>query len=174
MEQVRRFIGNQKALHGYKGGEDLNSLWSEDFPVSMVADAYCQNPADVKLVQDTGDTGDRSSVNVYWLNSGAEAHTGWEKLTAAENAEKKPKGDKAALEARLVVLGTEKKQLEVAKEDHGLEMFAAGFDRAVEQARLLAPEVDLSAMDPCKVVVEGELVEDEDNDGKGEGENSDN
>ncbi|QHN82814.1 uncharacterized protein DS421_20g699110 [Arachis hypogaea] len=94
-----------------------------------------------------------------------------EKLTFAKNAEKKFEEEKTALEARLVVLGVEKKQLEIDKEDHGLEMFAAGFDRAVEQAKLLTPNVDLSLMDPCKVVVGGALVEDEENGGEGEGEN---
>ncbi|XP_072071656.1 uncharacterized protein [Arachis hypogaea] len=57
LDQVKRFMKNQRVLHGYKGDEDLTSLWSEHFPLSMVADKYCQSPADVKLVQEVGDIG---------------------------------------------------------------------------------------------------------------------
>ncbi|XLS82729.1 hypothetical protein HN51_048560 [Arachis hypogaea] len=93
-----------------------------------------------------------------------------EKLSAAETSLKKSLEEKASLEARLIVLGVEKKQAEDDKENHGLEMFVAGFERAVEQAKFLVPDADLSRMDPCKVIVGGELVEDDD-DAKGEGEN---
>ncbi|XLT29808.1 uncharacterized protein [Arachis hypogaea] len=92
------------------------------------------------------------------------------KLTATEGVGEKLGEKKAALEARLIVLSVEKKQLETKKEDHGLEMFAAGFERVVEQAKLLVPGADLSAMDLCKVVVGDELVDDDDG-VEGEGEN---
>ncbi|RYQ96564.1 hypothetical protein Ahy_B08g092360 [Arachis hypogaea] len=93
-----------------------------------------------------------------------------EKLKEAEVSLKKFGEEKVVLEARIVGLGVEKKQAEDDKENHGLEMFAAGFDRAVEQAKFLMPDGDLSRIDPCKVIVGGELVEDDD-DVKGQGEN---
>ncbi|XP_020974331.1 uncharacterized protein LOC110270090 isoform X1 [Arachis ipaensis] len=96
-----------------------------------------------------------------------------EKLTAAENVRKTFDEEKIALEARLAVLVAKKKKLKTDKEDHSLEMFAAGFERTVEQAKLLAPAADLSAMDPCKVVVGEELVEDDEDGIEGEGENPD-
>ncbi|XLU53067.1 hypothetical protein S245_047715, partial [Arachis hypogaea] len=52
LDQVKKFTENQKVLHGYKGDEDLTSLWSEHFPLLMVADEYYQSPADIKLVRD--------------------------------------------------------------------------------------------------------------------------
>ncbi|XP_020974332.1 uncharacterized protein LOC110270090 isoform X2 [Arachis ipaensis] len=57
LDQVKRFTENQKELHGYKGDKDLTSLWSEHFPLLMVADEYCQSLADIRLVQDVGDIG---------------------------------------------------------------------------------------------------------------------
>ncbi|XLT94552.1 hypothetical protein HN873_016214, partial [Arachis hypogaea] len=95
-----------------------------------------------------------------------------EKLGALETSLKKSLEDRASLETRLVVLGVEKKQAEDEKENHGLEMFVAGFEKAVEQVKFLVPDADLSRMDPCKVTVRGELVEDDD-DVEGEGENPD-
>ncbi|RYR78019.1 hypothetical protein Ahy_A01g002749 [Arachis hypogaea] len=84
-----------------------------------------------------------------------------EKLTLCEKSKKNLKEKNMSLEARLLVLGVEKKQAEAEKEDHGLEMFVASFERTVEQVKLLAPIVDLAMMDPCKMVVDGQLVEDE-------------
>ncbi|XP_072085669.1 uncharacterized protein [Arachis hypogaea] len=95
-----------------------------------------------------------------------------EKLTTCEKAKKELKEKNVALEARLVVLGVKKKQAETEKEDHGLEMFSAGFERVVEQGKFLAPAADLLKMDPCKVVIGDELVEDEDG-VEGERENPD-
>ncbi|XLU54930.1 hypothetical protein S245_049578, partial [Arachis hypogaea] len=118
-----------------------------------------------QLMQDNLEKGNKLHIALDLVDSLQE------KLTATEDAGKKVDEEKTTLEARLIVLAAEKKQLKSEKEDHGFEMFSAGFERAVEQAKLLAPAVDLSALDPCKVIVGNELVDDDDDDVKGEDEN---
>ncbi|XP_072088835.1 uncharacterized protein [Arachis hypogaea] len=120
-----------------------------------------------QLMQDNLDKGNKLHTALDLVDSLQE------KLTTAEDVRKKFDEEKTALEARLAVLVAEKKKLETDKEDHDHEMFTVGFKTAVEQAKLLAPAADLSAMDPCKVVVGKELVEDDEDGIEGEGENPD-
>ncbi|QHO53466.1 uncharacterized protein DS421_2g48200 [Arachis hypogaea] len=46
-------------------------------------------------------------------------------------------------------------------EDQGIEMFTSGFDRAVSQISLFAPEFDVCRLDVTKIVVGEKLVQDE-------------
>ncbi|MED6115626.1 hypothetical protein PIB30_092495 [Stylosanthes scabra] len=69
--------------------------------------------------------------------------------------------DKKDLEARVVEVCGERKEAEVSKRAHGFEMFAAAWDRAKAQIKLLVPDADLEKMDPVKVVYKGELVDDD-------------
>ncbi|QHO19112.1 uncharacterized protein DS421_11g326090 [Arachis hypogaea] len=45
-------------------------------------------------------------------------------------------------------------------EENNMEMFSYGFDRAVSQISLLAPEFDIGRLDMTKVVANGKLVVD--------------
>ncbi|MED6161776.1 hypothetical protein PIB30_063912 [Stylosanthes scabra] len=75
--------------------------------------------------------------------------------------------EKTELEARLVELAAEKKEVEMSKEDHGYEMMAAGFERARKQAEFFYPELKFDNMDPVKVVHNGALVDDDEVDLEG-------
>ncbi|XLT88453.1 hypothetical protein HN873_010206 [Arachis hypogaea] len=77
-----------------------------------------------------------------------------------------------SLSEKLKVVESENDQLSArVKELEGgvYEAFAQGFDRAVSQVKVVCPEADPSKLDVMKVVVNGELVEDE---GAGESEGS--
>ncbi|MED6210669.1 hypothetical protein PIB30_066363 [Stylosanthes scabra] len=50
IDEVEKAFRSQLSLHGYKGSEDLSSLWGEDYPFTALAEGYGQSPADVKLV----------------------------------------------------------------------------------------------------------------------------
>ncbi|XP_020962537.1 myosin-4-like isoform X2 [Arachis ipaensis] len=84
-----------------------------------------------------------------------------EKMLQLEEKEKKLDEDKVDLQTKVMELTMEKKSLETDKENHGFEMFIFGFDRAVEQVRFIAPTLDFAVMDPCKVVINGQLVDDD-------------
>ncbi|QHO01806.1 uncharacterized protein DS421_13g418330 [Arachis hypogaea] len=43
-------------------------------------------------------------------------------------------------------------------EEHGMEMFSYGFERAVSQITVLAPDFDSDQLDMTKIVVGGKLV----------------
>ncbi|XP_025637618.1 uncharacterized protein [Arachis hypogaea] len=45
-------------------------------------------------------------------------------------------------------------------EEEGLEMFTSGFDRAVSQVAVLAPEFDCGQLDVTKIAIGGKLVVD--------------
>ncbi|XP_025639738.1 uncharacterized protein [Arachis hypogaea] len=53
------------------------------------------------------------------------------------------------------------KHMESNHEAEILDAFAEGFERAVIQAKFLHPEEDFTALDPSKVVRDGQLVDDE-------------
>ncbi|RYR51283.1 hypothetical protein Ahy_A06g026309 [Arachis hypogaea] len=150
----------------------MTSLWSEHFPFTVLADEHGQSPADVKLVHEVGDVGVAQYLQVIGARLMCIGQT--EELKHSKTA-----FDKAAMD-QLMQENLEKSSklrdaldmAEAEKEDHGLEMFSAGFERAVEQIKFLVPTVDLSRMNPCKVAIGNELVEDEDG-VEGEGENPD-
>ncbi|XP_015972720.1 uncharacterized protein LOC107496030 isoform X2 [Arachis duranensis] len=84
-----------------------------------------------------------------------------EKMLLLEEKEKKLDEDKVDLQTKVMEMTMEKKTLETDKKNHGFDMFILGFDRAVEQARFIAPTLDFAVMDPCKVVINGQLVDDD-------------
>ncbi|XP_072087195.1 uncharacterized protein [Arachis hypogaea] len=73
----------------------------------------------------------------------------------------KKEEDLISLGNQVIELTSKMKEMESAKEGDILDAFAEGFERAVTQAKFLVPEADFSAMDPGKIIREGELVDDE-------------
>ncbi|MED6159174.1 hypothetical protein PIB30_039852 [Stylosanthes scabra] len=55
LDQVRAFTKNQRRLHGYVGEEDLTSVWSEHFPMSVLAEEHFQSKTDVDLIDSVDD-----------------------------------------------------------------------------------------------------------------------
>lgn len=63
------------------------------------------------------------------------------------------------MESRLIEVTAQLKEMEKKKGDEILDSFVEGFERASLQVKFLAPEVDLSEMDPGKIVWDGKMVE---------------
>ncbi|MED6149034.1 hypothetical protein PIB30_058675 [Stylosanthes scabra] len=59
LEEVKRFTENQRKLHGYVGEEDLTSVWSEHYPLSVVA------PTNFDLVESVDDVSRVQFMQVY-------------------------------------------------------------------------------------------------------------
>lgn len=78
---------------------------------------------------------------------------------------KKKENDLSSLSTQVVEVSAKMKDLENRREGDVLDAFAEGFQRAVNQARFLCPEEDFSAMDPGKVIRDGNLVDDEEEEG---------
>ncbi|MED6208670.1 hypothetical protein PIB30_047463 [Stylosanthes scabra] len=57
LDEVKVFTANQKKLHGYVGAEDLSSVWSEQFPLPVVAEEHFQSKADFDLIESVSDIG---------------------------------------------------------------------------------------------------------------------
>ncbi|XP_020961103.1 uncharacterized protein LOC110263703 [Arachis ipaensis] len=74
---------------------------------------------------------------------------------------KKKEADLSSLSTRMIEVTAQMKELEKNKQGEILDSFLEGFERAVLQVRFLAPEVDLLAMDPGKIVHDGVMVEDD-------------
>ncbi|MED6109467.1 hypothetical protein PIB30_033848 [Stylosanthes scabra] len=55
LDEVKVFTENQRKLHGYLGAEDLSSVWSEHYPVTVVAEEHFQSKADFDLFESVGD-----------------------------------------------------------------------------------------------------------------------
>ncbi|MED6192435.1 hypothetical protein PIB30_010068 [Stylosanthes scabra] len=77
--------------------------------------------------------------------------------------------DKTDLEARVVELCVEKKEVETSKENHGYAMLEIGFERARKQAKFFYPDLKFDKLDPIKVVHNGALVDDNEVDLEGGG-----
>ncbi|MED6118130.1 hypothetical protein PIB30_000112 [Stylosanthes scabra] len=75
--------------------------------------------------------------------------------------------EKTELEARVVELCVEKKELETSKENHGYTMLEIGFERARKQAEYFYPDLKFDNLDPIKVVHNGTLVDDDEVDVEG-------
>ncbi|XP_020969900.1 uncharacterized protein LOC110268285 [Arachis ipaensis] len=73
---------------------------------------------------------------------------------------KKKEADLSSLSTRMIEVTAQMKELK-NKQGEILDSFLEGFERAVLRARFLAPKVDLSAMDPGKIVQDGVMVEDD-------------
>ncbi|MED6120414.1 hypothetical protein PIB30_020606 [Stylosanthes scabra] len=50
LEEVKLITERQRRLHGYGGEEDLTSVWSEHFPISVVAEEHFQSKTDLDLI----------------------------------------------------------------------------------------------------------------------------
>ncbi|MED6177052.1 hypothetical protein PIB30_094082 [Stylosanthes scabra] len=65
LDEVKVFTANQKKLHGYVGAEDLSSLWSEHYPLPVVAEENFQSKADFDLIESVSDIGRAQFMQVY-------------------------------------------------------------------------------------------------------------
>ncbi|MED6202070.1 hypothetical protein PIB30_101711 [Stylosanthes scabra] len=98
LEEVKMFTANQKKLHGYAGAEDLSSVWSEHFPIPVVAEEHFQSKADFDLIESVSDVGRARFMQVYsarMLCIGC-----YEELRAKREAEQK-KNESVELERSL-------------------------------------------------------------------------
>ncbi|MED6189346.1 hypothetical protein PIB30_095088 [Stylosanthes scabra] len=57
LDEVKTFTENQRKLHGYMGAEDLSSVWSDHYPVTVVAEEHFQSKADMDLLESVGEIG---------------------------------------------------------------------------------------------------------------------
>ncbi|MED6204194.1 hypothetical protein PIB30_006950 [Stylosanthes scabra] len=55
LEEVKQITERQKKLHGYGGEEDLTSVWSEHFPIFVVAEEHFQSKTDLDLIGSVDD-----------------------------------------------------------------------------------------------------------------------
>ncbi|XP_072089618.1 uncharacterized protein [Arachis hypogaea] len=62
---------------------------------------------------------------------------------------------------QIIEVTSKLKQMESSREADVIDAFAEGFERAVIQAKFLHPGEDFAAMDPSKIVQDGQLVDDE-------------
>ncbi|MED6151322.1 hypothetical protein PIB30_081405 [Stylosanthes scabra] len=65
LEEVKVFIENQRKLHAYVGSEDLNSVWSEHYPLPVIAEEHFQSKADCDLIESVGEVGRAQFMQVY-------------------------------------------------------------------------------------------------------------
>ncbi|MED6160680.1 hypothetical protein PIB30_053723 [Stylosanthes scabra] len=182
LEKVVEFARSQQGLHGFDEMENLSSLWSERYPFSIVADEHFQSEADVDLLKREGKVAAVQAARLMCISRGLELQALEEEnaqrtkkavlkekengLLKEENDELSAKivklsKDKKDLKSRVVEVCGERKEAEMSKKTHGVEMFAAAWDRDKAQAELFAPGVKFDKMDPVKVVYKGELVDDD-------------
>ncbi|MED6218797.1 hypothetical protein PIB30_029985 [Stylosanthes scabra] len=74
-----------------------------------------------------------------------------------ESLEKQLNEQRGLFESKVARLEVDLKE----KIEQGYEMYVQGFERAVSQVRVIAPDVDVSKMDVTKVVVNGVMVDDD-------------
>ncbi|MED6158602.1 hypothetical protein PIB30_034233 [Stylosanthes scabra] len=188
LEEVKLITERQRRLHGYGGEEDLTSVWSEHFPISVVAKEHFQSKTDLDLI---GSVDDLTRAQFMQVCAARLLCLGrYEELKARGEAERKKeekveglksnveqlKGklqkldkEKTELEARVVELCVEKKEAETSKENHGYAMLEIGFERARKQAEFFYPDLKFDSLDPIKVVHNGALVDDDEVDVEGGG-----
>ncbi|MED6225156.1 hypothetical protein PIB30_090975 [Stylosanthes scabra] len=189
LDQVKCSTERQKPLHGYVGEEDLTSVWSEHFPVSVIAEEHFQSKTDLELLgieelkanSEAEKKKEESSWEQKKLELERELEAAREQNTLKDKELLELKADhgqlkgklqkldkeKTELEARVVELCVQKKEAETSKEDHGYDMLAAGFERARKQAAFLFPDIKFDILDPVKVVHNGALVDDDEVDLEG-------
>ncbi|MED6207632.1 hypothetical protein PIB30_037503 [Stylosanthes scabra] len=191
LEEVKGFAEKQKNLHGYGGEEDLTSVWSEHFPVFVLAEEHFQSKSDFELIGSMDGITRARFMHVYAVRLLCLGR--YEELRAREKTAffegKKVQGlkadveqlkgklqkfdkEKTELEARVVELCVQKKEAETSKEDHGYNMMEAGFERARKQAEYFFPKLKFDKLDPIKVVHNGTLVDDEEVDLEGGGDHN--
>ncbi|MED6123049.1 hypothetical protein PIB30_045603 [Stylosanthes scabra] len=55
LDEVKQITEKQRKLHGYGGEEDLTSVWSEHFPISVVVEEHFQSKTDLDLIGSVDD-----------------------------------------------------------------------------------------------------------------------
>ncbi|MED6210034.1 hypothetical protein PIB30_060245 [Stylosanthes scabra] len=55
LQEVKNITEKQRKLHGYVGEEDLMSIWSEHYPISVVAEEHFQSKTDFELMETVDD-----------------------------------------------------------------------------------------------------------------------
>ncbi|MED6171172.1 hypothetical protein PIB30_038254 [Stylosanthes scabra] len=124
LEDVKLITKRQRRLHGYGGEEDLTSVWSEHFPISVVAEEHFQSKTDLDLI---GSVDDLTRAQFMQVCAARLLCFGrYEELKAREEAERKKEESKEiqrSLEAerKLQVvneqLALRDKEVEVLKSD---------------------------------------------------------
>ncbi|MED6213665.1 hypothetical protein PIB30_095508 [Stylosanthes scabra] len=175
------------------GKEDLSSVWSEHYPLPILAEEHFQSKVyaarllclgryeeleakreaerrrekTVELEKDMEKKVRRMEEEVAQKEKSLlEAQN--ENLLLKEKVSKLEK-DKTDLELRVVELCGQKKDAETSKENHGYDMLLVGFERAKRQAEFFFPQLEFDKLDPIKVVHNGALVDDDEVDAEGGG-----
>ncbi|MED6173136.1 hypothetical protein PIB30_056442 [Stylosanthes scabra] len=170
LEEVKQISERQRRLHGYGGEEDLTSVWSEHFSVSVIAEEHFQSKTDLELLGSVDD-----KTRAQFMQLALKEKELLEMKTVNEQLKGKLQKfdkEKTELDARVVELCVQKKEAETSKEDHGYDMMAAGFERARKQAEFLFPDIKFDKLDPIKVVHNGALVDDDEVDLEGGGDHN--
>ncbi|MED6209005.1 hypothetical protein PIB30_050421 [Stylosanthes scabra] len=188
LEEVKLITEKQKKLHGYTGEEDLTSVWSEHFLISVVAEEHFQSKTDLDLIDSVDGVTRAQFVQVYAARLLCIGK--YEELKAKEEAEQKKKEEGASMQKTLelerklkvafdqlavrekeivVELAVEKKEAEKSKENHGYAMLEIGFERARKQAEFFYLDLKFDNLDPIKVVHNSALVDDDEVDVEGGG-----
>ncbi|MED6107670.1 hypothetical protein PIB30_016289 [Stylosanthes scabra] len=114
LEEVKRSTERQKPLHGYVGEEDLTLVWSEHFPMSVVAEEHFQSKMDLELLGSVDDKTRAQFMQVCatWLLCLGR----FEELKANSEAEKKK--EESSWEQKKLEL---ERELEAVKEQNTLK-----------------------------------------------------
>ncbi|MED6109234.1 hypothetical protein PIB30_031550 [Stylosanthes scabra] len=92
LEEVKRSTEKQRPLHGYVGEEDLTSVWSEHFPISVVAEEHFQSKTDFDLL---GSVDDKTRAQFLQVCAARLLSLGrFEELRANDEAEKRKEESK--------------------------------------------------------------------------------
>ncbi|MED6220289.1 hypothetical protein PIB30_043484 [Stylosanthes scabra] len=185
LEEVKQFTKNQRKLHGYVGEEDLTSVWSEHYPLSVVAEEHFQSKTNFDLIESVDDVSraqfmQRSMEREKKLQLVMEQVSSKEKelkelkdkVAGLKGEVQKLEKGKTDLETRLVEVYGQKKEAETSEEHHGYEMLIIGFEGAKSQAEFFYPKMDFGKLDPIKVVHNGALVDDDEVEAEGGGEHN--
>ncbi|MED6198130.1 hypothetical protein PIB30_063049 [Stylosanthes scabra] len=114
LDVVNRSIERQKPLHGYMGEEDLTSVWSKHFPMSVLAEEHFQSKTDLELL---GFVDDKTRAQFMQVCATRLLCVGrFEELKANSEAEKKK--EESSWEQKKLEL---EKELEAAREHNTLK-----------------------------------------------------
>ncbi|MED6119410.1 hypothetical protein PIB30_011475 [Stylosanthes scabra] len=177
----KKKVPSMKRKRAEEGGsgkkEDLTFIWSEHFPFSVLAEEYFQSNSDFDLIESVDGVTRAQFMQVYAARLLCLGR--YEELRAREEAENARAREEVASVQRAAFLegkrnsrfkdrcgaiegeALEKKEAKTSKEDHGYDMMAAGFERALKQAQFLFPDIKFDKLDPVKVVHNGVLVDDD-------------
>ncbi|MED6205355.1 hypothetical protein PIB30_016942 [Stylosanthes scabra] len=65
LEEVKGITEKQKVMHGYVAKEDLTSVWSEHFPISVVAEEHFQSKMGLELIDSVDGVTRAQFLQVY-------------------------------------------------------------------------------------------------------------